>query len=219
MLTKEFIIKQFPVLKPTDTGSFALTLMEEYKLRHLPVVEDGKYVSLFSEKDIFSMKNIHEQVRGITVFAPYVIEETHILESLRIMNNDKLTLLPVLDQDALFLGIVTLPVLIEKLSDISNASSNGAIITLEVNPQDYDLSNIVRLAESNNAKVMSVFSYLQRETSKLIVELKIDLEDASAVLRSFERFNYTVLYYFQKSGLSEDIQRRRLEELLYYLRM
>ncbi len=49
--------------------------------------------------------------------------------------------------------------------------------------------------------------------------LKIDSEDASAVLRSFERFNYHITYYFQKQSLTDDIQRKRLEELMYYLKM
>ncbi len=219
MLSKEFTIKQIPVLKTTDKGKYALSLMEEYKLKHLPLVEDGKYICLLSEKDIFLMDNTNDTIKGLSIYAPYIGQETHILEALRIMGNDNLTLLPVVDEEGIFEGAVTLSVLIEKLSEITNAGSNGAIITLEVNPQDYDLSNIIRTVESNNVKVLSSFSYPLQETAKLIVVLKIDSEDASAVLRTFERFNYTVLYYFQKSGLSDDTQRKRLDELMYYLQM
>ena len=219
MLSKEILIKQIPVLKSTDKGSLALSLMEEYKLKHLPVVDDGKYTCLVTERDIFSMENIENQVKGLCFFAPYVVEDTHILEVLRIMNLDKLTLLPVIDQKGQFMGAITLPVLIEKLSEITNAESNGALIAIEISLQDYDLSNIIRLVESNNSKVLCLFSYLVKETERLIVVLKIDSEDASAVLRSFERFNYSVVYYFQKQSLTDDIQRNRLDELMYYLQM
>ncbi len=219
MLSKEILIKQIPVLKSTDKGSLALSLMEEYKLKHLPVVDDGKYTCLITERDVYLMENLDDQVKGLCFFAPYVQENTHILEVLRIMSLDKLTLLPVTDPEGQFTGAITLPVLIEKLTEITNAGSNGALIAIELNPQDYDLSNIIRLVESNNSKVLSLFSYPVKETAKLIVIFKIDSEDASAVLRSFERFNYTVKYYFQKQSLTDDIQRKRLEELMYYLQM
>ncbi len=219
MLSKEILIKQIPVLKSTDKGSLALSLMEEYKLKHLPVVDEGKYTCLITERDVYAMQNLNKHVKGICFFAPYVQEGTHILEVLRIMSHDKLTLLPVTNSEGQFLGAITLPVLVEKLTEITSAGSNGALIAIELNPQDYDLSNIIRLVESNNSNVLSLFSYPVKETAKLIVILKIDSEDASAILRSFERFNYSVIYNFQKQSLTDDIQRKRLDELMYYLQM
>jgi len=38
-------------------------------------------------------------------------------------------------------------------------------------------------------------------------------------LRSFERFNYNIIYYYMKEGEINDIQRDRLQELLFYLNM
>lgn len=219
MLSKEILIKQIPTVKSTDKGSLALSLMEEYGINHLPVVDDDKYTCLLTEKDIFQMKNMEEPVGRICFFSPYVGEETHILEVLRIMSNDKLTLLPVIGSAGQIIGGITLQNLVEKLSEITNAGSNGALIAIEIYRQDYDLSNIVRVVESNNSKVLSFFTYSPENTGKLIIMLKIDSEDASAVLRSFERFNYHITYYFQKQSLTDDIQRKRLEELMYYLKM
>jgi hypothetical protein len=108
--------------------------------------------------------------------------------------------------------------LTEKLDESSNVGNEGAWIVLEVNPDDYVLSQIVHLAEQNNAKVLHVFSYMEEETSKQLILLKIDLEDASAVLRSFERFNYTVRYYWQKQANDETLH-NRINELMYYLEM
>jgi len=110
-------------------------------------------------------------------------------------------------------------ILVEKFTEITGADSNGALIAIELNPQDYDLSNIARLVESNNSKILGLFSYPVKETGKLVVMLKIDSEDASAVLRSLERFDYSVIYHFQEHGLTDEIQRERLEELMYYLQM
>ncbi len=219
MLAKEFLIKQIPLLKPSDTGNFALSLMEEYKLKHLPVVTDGRYTFLLTERDVFSMANLENIIEGLSIYAPYVNEEGPVLEVLRVMSNDQLTVLPVVDREGIYKGAVTLPVLIEKMSELTNAGLNGALIALELNSADYLLSEIVRLAEANSAKILSLLTYPVEATAKLIVLIKIDLEDASPVLRSLERFNFNVLYYSQKKGLIDDIMKNRLDELMYYIEM
>ncbi len=219
MLSKEFLTKQIPVLKTTDSGSFALSQMEDLKLKHLPVVKENQYICLLSEKDVFLMNNPEDHIENITWYAPCVGEETSVLEVLNIMGKNKLSLLPVVGASGEFLGAVTLGALTEKLSEISNAGSHGALIAIELNTQDYSLSQIVHLTESNNAKILSLFSYPVEATAKMILLLKIDLEDASPVLMSLERFNYKVLYYAQKQGLMDETMKSRLDELMYYLEM
>jgi hypothetical protein len=109
--------------------------------------------------------------------------------------------------------------LMEKLDELSNMGNEGALIVLEINPRDYMLSPVIHLVEQNNAKVVHVLTYIEEETSKQIVILKIDLEDASSVLRSFERFNYKVRYYLQKQASNDETLHNRLNELMYYLEM
>ncbi|MDR3061040.1 MAG: CBS domain-containing protein [Dysgonamonadaceae bacterium] len=219
MLSKDFLTKQIPVLKPEDSGGFSLSQMEDCKLKHLPVVSDGKYIFLVSEKDLFLMENIDNPIENISIYAPLVSDKASLLEVLRVMSKENLTVLPVVSEDGNYLGAVTLSILVEKLAEATQAASNGALIAIEMNSQDYDLSQLSHLIESNNAKILSLLSYPVLETSKLTVLVRIDLEDASPVLRSLERFNYRVLYYAQKEGLADDIMHRRLDELMYYLEM
>ncbi|GHV22524.1 hypothetical protein FACS189428_4720 [Clostridia bacterium] len=108
--------------------------------------------------------------------------------------------------------------LTETLDESSNVGNEGAWIVLEVNPDDYVLSQIVHLVEQNNAKVLHIFSYREEETSKQLILLKIDLEDASNILRSLERFNYTVRHHWQKQANDETLH-NRINELMYYLEM
>ena len=219
MLSKEFIIKQIPQLKPTDTGVKALSFMDEYKLRHLPVVKEGQYQFLLIEKEVFQMSDPINPIENLSVYAPFVNPEVPILEVLRLMGNEKLSFLPVVSSDGTYLGGITLEVLTTKLAELTNAIGNGALIALEINQQDYLLSEIVRVVESNNAKILSLFTYPVESTAKLTVLMKINLEDASIVLRSLERFNFHILYYFQEKGLVDDIAKKRLDELMYYLEM
>ena len=38
-------------------------------------------------------------------------------------------------------------------------------------------------------------------------------------IRSFERFNYTVLYHFMEKGMVDDMLQQRMNELLHYMNM
>ncbi|MCD8176914.1 MAG: hypothetical protein LUE98_05610 [Tannerellaceae bacterium] len=136
-----------------------------------------------------------------------------------IMSRYKLSLLPVVDTAGKYLGVITHERMIEALTDICSASEPGSILVLELLPQDYVLSDIARLAEDNNAMVLNLFSYPDPETGRLIVTFKINLEDASPVIRSLERFNYTILYHFMESGMVDDVLQQRMDELLYYMNM
>lgn len=219
MLTKEMLDKQITVLNPKDTGHYALSVMEDLKLKHLPVVNSNQYSFLLSEKDIFRMEDSGMSIENISVFSPYAYENTAIIDVLHLMSKDKLSVLPVVGQEGEYIGVVTLDTLVGKLDEISNAGLQGSIIAIEVNPVDYDLSGIVRLAESNNAKIITLFTFPVSETDKLTILLKIDMEDASPFLRSLERFNYHVLYFSQKDGLVDEILKKRLDELMFYLKI
>jgi len=219
MFCEEILTKEIPALTKTTKGSLALSIMGDVKLKHLPVIQDDKYLYLLSEKDLFEMNDLENEIENSYYYAPHVEEKTPVFEILHVMSTDNLDYLPVINKSGDFIGGVTLPLLIEKLDEICNAGSPGAIIGIEVNPQDYVLSQLVHLVESNNARVQSLFSYPIKETGKQILLLKVDLEDASPILMSLERFNYTVRFCIQKQGLRDEVMKRRLDELMYYIEM
>ena len=100
------------------------------------------------------------------------------------------------------------------LSDTENS-----LIILEIPLVDYTITDIARIVESNNARVMNLFVLPVADGNTLIISVKLNLLDISTVLMSFERFNYKVLYYRMKEGSVTDTHKERLDELLYYLEM
>ncbi|GHT65807.1 hypothetical protein AGMMS50239_26280 [Bacteroidia bacterium] len=219
MFCKEILIKDIPVLKPVNSGLYAATLMDDLKLKHLPVVKNGAYIYLLSERDVADMKNPETEIENTCFYAPYVWEESSVVEALQVMSKDSLTLLPVLMNNGEYAGAITLPVLIESLGEMSKTGSEGALIAVELNQTEFVLSQMIHLIEANRAKVLSLFSYIDKETGNQILLFKIDLEDASPVLRSLERFNYPVKYYKQKQMLPDEILRERVDELIHYIEL
>lgn len=99
------------------------------------------------------------------------------------------------------------------------SASENSVLILEIAAIDYMLTEIARIVESNNAHVMALNVLPITDGSQLLVSLKLDVSDLTFILRSFERFDYKVVYYFTKEDDVTDTQKERLAELMYYLNM
>jgi CBS domain-containing protein len=217
MLLKDFITKEYPVLKSFDTGEYALSLMDELKVRHLPLTDDGIYKCLLSEKELLAMPDPSAPVIEPTLFAPEITENSHLHEVIARMSRYRLTLLPVVTSEGKYVGVITRDNLIDAMAELCNAEASGSVVVLEMLPQDYVLSDIARIAEANNAHVLNLLYNIEQDTGRLRITIKTDLEDATPVIRSFERFDYTVLYHFMEKGMADEVLQQRMDELLYYM--
>ena len=97
------------------------------------------------------------------------------------------------------------------------AESEYSLIILDVAIKDYTLSEIARLVEDNNARIVRLETLPLEGGMSILVSLKIDVTDISAVLRSFERYSYNVVYYFMRDGEMNETYEDRLKELMHYL--
>lgn len=219
MLVKDFITKELPVLKSFDSGAYALALMDDFKLKHLPLVEGSAYRSLVTEKELLAMPDPQAAIGEAGTFAPSIREEALLYEALAQVVRYGLTLLPVVDGEGRYAGAVTRDKLVDALAELCHAEEEGSLVVLEVAPQDYSLTEIARLVESNRGHVMSLLTRIDRVSGRLLVLLKIDLEDASPVIRSFERFNYSVLYHSMEGGVVDEQLQERMNEVLYYMNL
>ena len=220
MLTKDFITREFPALKITDSAGYALSVMDELKARHLPVVADGIYQCLLSDKDLLTMPDPAEPVGKDPVrFAPSIGNPEHVHEVIALMVRYRLTALPVVSPGGKYRGAITCDKLLEALYGLCNAEAAGSVVVIELGLRDYALSDIARIVEANNAHVLNLLSSPDKNAGKLLLTIKTDLEDATPLIRSFERFNYTVLSHFMEKGMAGDVLQRRIDELLFYMNM
>ena len=219
MLINDFMTKEIPVLKKGDTVSYVLQLMDEFKVRHLPMVDNGMFECLIDEKSLLSRTNVNEVIGSTVISSPSVDPVTHILDALSYFTRFKVTVLPVVSKDKSYLGSITRNSLVDALSETLGSEQPGSIIVLEIRPTDYSLTDIARIVEGNNAHVLTLISTIAPDTGLIHVSLKIDLEDASPVIRSFERFNYTILFHFMNHSVVFDILQQRVDELIHYINM
>ncbi|OWY25369.1 CBS domain-containing protein [Sphingobacteriales bacterium UPWRP_1] len=218
MIARNLIKNNIPPLKTTDTCGKALMWMNTFHLQHLPVVNGTHYEGMVSENQLLDSNN-----PGITLKdypfednCAFVLQGAHIYEVLKVMNEQHLTAIAVLDEERAYLGLITLENLLEYFGQMNAAQEPGGIILLEMPAYNYSLTQIAQIIETNNARVLSMYVTTHPDTEMLEVTIKVNITDLNAIIATFERYNYEVTASFQENDYVEDIK-ERLDELMNYL--
>lgn len=211
MLTADLITDEVPPLKSTDTIDLALHWMEEFKVHHLAVVKGTELLGLVSESDLLDSNSNPESVIGeskVHLIKPIIHAHQHAYDALKLMSGMNLSLLPILDEKEQFAGSVTQKSVLEKMSGISAVMEPGGIIELEINKNDYSLTQIASIIEGNDAKILSCYVTSLPDTTKIEVTLKLNIDDLSRILQTFYRYNYTVKASYHQEQFDDDLKHR-----------
>ena len=218
MLSRDLISNTIPYLHLDDKVYHALQLMNDYHVAHLPIVEDDKYLGIVSEEllllsdDSSSLSQLPLSEGGTSVQG-----NDHFLKAIQIAVQNNLSIVPVV-QETQILGIVTYYDLLRNTSDFMSLNEPGALIVLQIEGKDYSLAEINRIVESNDAKITQLNTYAEPENGITQVTIRISKLEVSDIVSTFQRYEYTVKYYFGEE-LYENELKTNYDNLMNYLRI
>lgn len=218
MIARNIISQSIPPLKQTDTGQKALSWMSEFFLQQLPVVDGTKFLGIITEYDILDQKDPEAAIEDMPLkLTDIKIAETdHIYEAIKAMQKSKLSIMPVVDAQDKYLGIITQESLINFFASASALQEPGGIVVLEVNQNDYVLTEIAQIVEANDASILNLYVNQVPNSSGLEITLKLNRADLEAIIQAFERYEYSVKAFYQEEDYSEFLQ-ERYDSLMNYL--
>jgi CBS domain-containing protein len=219
MIAKVLITDYITPLKTSDKGIDALAAMEELKVNHMPIVNNGNFLGLISEFDIYNLNDPEEALGNHTLSLPriFIDQSASVYDIVKLIGEHNLTLVPVVDSKENYIGSVTLGSLVGYLAKIFSVESPGGIIVLELSQSDYMLSEIAGIVESNDAKVINVFITSYPDSTKLEVALKVNTTEIESILQTFSRYNYVVKAFYTDRQEFFDDMGDRYDELMNYL--
>lgn len=217
MLSQKLIATDITPALPSDSGMNAMSLMDEFKVSHLPVVEDGELLGLISEDDIWNMHNQEKSINSILVKLKkvFVTSEHDVFEIVKMINENDLTLIPVVEKNR-YLGAISIRSILKALASIVAMQSEGAVIILEMNKNDYSMSEIAQIVEGNNAKILSSYISNHKDSNKIKVTLKLNISELSPIIQTFRRYDYTITAHYDQSQSTDGLQ-DRYDSLMRYL--
>lgn len=219
MNSQKLIANEISPVSTKDRGKTVLSLMSEFRVSQLPVVDNNTLLGLVSEDDIYNMNDENNKIETIlnTLSVHSMTTENDVFEIIQKLDKNNITLLPLISEDK-YIGCVTEASVVKALASIIAVKEGGSLIILEMKKEDYQMSEISQIIESNNAKILSSYITNTSNNEKISVSLKLNIDNLNAIKQTFERYNYLVSAHYQPSDTSNDnTLSDRYEGLMRYL--
>jgi len=213
MKLSEYIINDIKPLNNKSKISDLQLLFNQLTYSHIPIENDDHvFLGSFSATDAHCFetgKQLNDYSYAIEDF--FVKNKTLWLDVLEAFARNSSNIMPVLDENNKYLGYYDLNDIISLFGESPFFTAPGGIMVVEKGFNDYSLSEIAQIVESNNGKVLGAF--VSKMNNEIIqVTIKIGNVGLSAIMHTFRRYNYTIV-----SGHEEDSYTESLKERSDYL--
>lgn len=220
MLAVELIADVIPPVHTSDSIQKVIDRMVEFRVRHLPIVNEEQFLGLVSEDDLVATSDYQTPIGSLalSLVNPYVLEDQHIYDVIRIFYERQLTVVPVLDNKSNYLGLISVNTLTAYFAQLTSVAQPGGIIVLEINNKNNSLAHMAQIVESDNAQILSSYVRTFPDSTRMEVTLKVNKQDISAIIATFLRYEYDIKATFNHSD-DNDNSRDRYNSLMNYLNL
>jgi acetoin utilization protein AcuB len=215
MIVQTLLSPTVPALSVGDTVGQALRRMAEHGVDHLPVVgAENRLAGIVAELHL-SVQPPDTLLISLTNAQPlYITPDTHVFDAARLMQQHRMSILPVASHEGDYLGLVTQPMLFGQLAAMLATEEAGAIIVLEGEARDFSLAQLAHLIEQNDVRILSVSTEDESSAGLIRTTLKLNVTDTARVRAVMEHHGYRVVAVFDEAD--SDLQ-GRVEAFMRYL--
>jgi acetoin utilization protein AcuB len=220
MLAIELISDSIPPVHTSDSIQKVMERMQEFRIRHLPIVNEEQFLGLVSDSDLIGETDYQVSIGSLalSLVNPYVLEDQHIYDVIRLFSEQQLSIVPVLDAKKNYRGLVSINTLTEYFARLTAVSDPGAIIVLEISNKNNSLAHMAQIVESDNAQILSSYVRTFPDSTRMEVTLKVNKVDISAIVATFMRYEYEVKATFNHID-DNDNSKDRYDSLMNYLNL
>jgi acetoin utilization protein AcuB len=210
MLVGQRMQPEVVTVTPGTSVAGASRLLQEHRIRHLPVVERGRLVGIITDRDIrrvlpspATSLEVHELLylldrltvgEVMTAKVITVTPETPIEEAARLLVDHRIGCLPVLQGDRLA-GIITETDLLAALAEILGIRTSTARLEVVVEDTPGTLPAVCTAIAAKSGEVVSLFAARASARGAVVPVLVIRLEapDVDEVVEAIREAGYRVL--------------------------
>jgi predicted transcriptional regulator len=220
MLAIELIANAISPVHTSDSIQKVMDRMIEFRVRHLPIVNEEQFLGLISDADL-AQENDNQVPIGalaLSLVNPYVRDDQHIYDVIRLFYEQQITIVPVLDAKKNYQGLISINSMNEYFAKLTSVTEPGGIIVLEITNKNNSLAHMAQIVESDNAQILSSYVRTFPDSTRIEITLKVNKLDISAITATFLRYEYDIKATFNHSD-DNDNSKDRYDSLMNYLNL
>ncbi len=181
MFVKNRMSTDVITLNPDQTLLKAMTLIQQKRIRHLPVVKDGKVVGIVTERDvrkagasdatslsIFELNYLIDQIKVSSFMTKKVItvsSDEPIEVAAKLIYDHKIGALPVVDQNQL-VGLITSSDILETFIEVLGINEPSVRVELELENRIGSLADTTKIIKDLGLYLVSLVTLPEEEGKK-----------------------------------------------------
>lgn len=205
MLVEEIMIQRVYTVAPTDTVRMGLVLIQQYEIRHIPVVEDGHLVGIVSDRDL---RDVCPSTLGCeekseiwnTPIAKIMKREVitahpldFIDEAAYTMYSARISCLPIVSNGEL-VGIITATDLLSTLVELMGVHNPTTRVEIESPNPVEDLQMVTKILAQYTCHIDSLMVMPDTPTKKQRIILRITTMNPGDILLAFKHSGLRILW-------------------------
>ena len=140
----------------------------------------------------------------------------YFLKAATIYNLYHTNVIPVINENNELLGTISSKALITEMGNFCGSSEFGAMVVLEMERTRYAISEINSIIESDGATILHLNVIPHPVPDLLEVTLQINKKEVATIIATFERYEYSVIYYSGEELFENEIN-INYDNLMNYL--
>ncbi|MFC4714476.1 acetoin utilization AcuB family protein [Planococcus dechangensis] len=206
MLVEEIMKKDIFTLRSDQTVQDVMNLFEEKRIRHAPIVDDGKVVGIVTDRDLKdampSMFTVapkgepyKKKVSEIMTKNPIIVHPLDFVEEIALVfYEQKIGCLPVVSNNQL-VGFLTETDLLYTYIELTGAHQPGSQIEIKVPNRSGALYEVSKVFYNHKVNVLSVLVYPDRkDNSNKILAFRIKTMNPISIIEDLRKEGFDVLW-------------------------
>ena len=188
-----YITNDFKAIDSQDSIAVVQEFFDELTFSHFPVIEEEVYIGSIASEDIETFdgsKKIFDYKFSLEGF--FARNNMVWLEVLEVFAKNNTNLVPVLDDKNKYIGYYEITDIIKFFSKTPFLFESGKIIVNKKRQEDYSLSQITQIIESNNGKTLGLF-VSGTDAENIEVTIKINAGPINEIIQTFRRYDYEIV--------------------------
>lgn len=209
MQIRDYITTDIQALKLTSTIGEAKEIFKELTFTHLPVVDANNLYGLIAERDLLSFDDDAIKLENVQYMLHtfFVFEEDNWIDILKQYATNEANILPVLNTEKKYVGYLELIDILHFFNKTPFLQEQGTVLVISKNKNDYSVSEIAQIIESNDAKLFGVLiSKIEGDDVELTI--KVMSNNINDVIHTFRRYNYGIVLGIKEDEYLNDLKAR-----------
>lgn len=214
----DYITNDYKALDSQETIADVQDFFMDVPFSHFSVLNEGVYIGSIAADDIDTFdsdKKISDYKYALEGF--FARNNMIWLDVLEVFAKNHTNVVPVLNEENAYLGYYELEDIVKFFHETPFLREQGGIIVIKKSMQDYSMSQISQIVESNNGKLLGLF-VSEADAENVQITIKIALGAMNDIIQTFRRYNYEIVSEHHEDNYLNNLKERS-EYLDKYLSM